>query len=138
MIVLNPESWFVKYWIRWGCTRIGYKRMLKLGSYKDEYYCSRVLDIQVGTNLCQIGRVCIYAFFKTLLVGFCAAFVLTQTFLHPIPIFVFVAGCAIVVGLTGLVVWGIKSLAQKVKGLPVQENLAVQWIKAKKGKYWVL
>jgi hypothetical protein len=134
MIVLNPESWFVKYWIRWGCTEGGYGRMLKLPPYNSEDFCSR-MEIQTGTNLCQIGRVVIYAIIKTLFVGAVATFLVSNMIFHPFAFFSVIAFIIIAAGLIFAIAFSVKYTIEKVKGLPVQENLAWQWVKAKKGKY---
>ncbi len=134
MIVLDPESWFVKYWIRWGCTRYGYNKILKLPPYNDEEY-SRRSGLKTGTNLCQLGRICIYAFTKTLLIGLLAAMLFSFLIFHPIQFASIVGTISFCLAVGSGVVYMLKYLHDKIEGNTTKPNLFVEWVKAKKGKF---
>ena len=136
MIVLNPESWFVKYWIRWGCSYHGYAKMLKIPPYDNTDYCERI-EVKTGTNLCQIGRVCIYAFIKTLLAGILISATGSWILFNPIS-FISVIG---VIAISLLIAYGMLKAIQCTQRFiylgrpPKQPNLIIEWVKAKKGKF---
>jgi hypothetical protein len=134
MIVLNPESWFVKYWIRWGCTAGSYNKMLKNPPYDNQYFCDRN-EIITGTNLCQIGRVCIYAILNMLLVGLVATFLVSNAIFNPAIFFSVIGFILIAAGLLFAIAFTVKATIEIIQNRPVKKNLAWEWVKAKKGKY---
>ena len=146
MIVLNKDSWFVKYWIRWGCTDRGFEKLLN--GYKtfiwDDKERQKLFEktgssyryIPPGTNLCQLARINIYALLKTFGVMFLLGGLFNFMISNPsafLGIVIMVGGG---IGSGVFVSWMIKGAHSHFKGkVKFKDTLPVQYYKAWKGKF---
>lgn len=131
-MTLNKDSWFVKYWLWWGC----FSNFTYRIKYDPTYWRYE------GTDICSIGRTAlIWAPFKTLLcigaaaiIGFLLYMIgwaiIFETFKTAITFTIAVVVALIIFG----TVWGIPRLFNAaVNSTPAQ--FLGEWIAAKNGKF---
>jgi glucan phosphoethanolaminetransferase (alkaline phosphatase superfamily) len=124
-MILSKDSWFVRYWIRWGCTVRGFATITDHTCYN-----------YTGTNICQLGRIAlIYAPIKTLIVGFILYnLILVPIFTKPLAALLFlIAGAGIALAAFGII-WTLVKLGGAVSKTELF-TFTGEYVAAKKGRF---
>jgi hypothetical protein len=94
---LNKDSWFVKYWLRWGCTEYGFYKLTK--AFPDPEWGE-------GADLCRVGRIAlIYAPLKTLAIAIPAIFLLVMIVTNPLASLIAAGVIAAILAAGLFIVW---------------------------------
>src|SRR6478736_10507082 len=132
MIVLNKDSWFVKYWLRLGCTERGYEKIVDgyreyISDPDEREKLGRIFnEFPPGTNLCQLVRINIYALLRIAFILGVIGFVISFITINPVMSMLSVIAFLVTI-FTG---YGFAKLINYlIFDIPIKNSLPIQYYK---------